>query len=239
MAKKDGGQSPGEFLERSGLAVGPWPRCRGGRPAVATDAASGEPCPIAPWAATGCLRVHVRQGLRQPLLMYPPSRPRRVLEKAVGLGIVLPRHRLQHGDGESERRLVAVPRHAPEGRLPATKCRPASPHPRLRPEGSRGASRSACRPTTSTCCTCTASATRPTSRKIEPRTGASRPLRAARQKMTRFIGMTSHHTDGSRSLGRIEGNDLDPALQMAMNPPGPAPGSRAALPRRQQEETSA
>ena len=227
MAKKSG-VTRREFLEKSGLAVGAAAAMPVLPSAVPGDATVKGKLPHRTLGRTGASVSILALGCGSRFLMYPADRATAVLEKAVGLGIDYLDTAEAYGDGESETRL---------GRFLATRRKDVFLATKV-PERSR--TRDAALKEVE------ASLKRLQTdhldllhlhslgheddlAKIEAKDGALKALYELRdQKVTRFIGMTSH-TDGAVMAKAIERNDLD-CVQMAMNPARAARFEELALP---------
>jgi hypothetical protein len=227
MAKKDG-VTRREFLEKSGLAVGAAAAMPVLPPAVPGDATVKGKLPHRTLGRTGASVSILAMGCGSRFLMYPADQATAVLEKAVGMGIDYLDTAEAYGDGESETRL---------GRFLATRRKDVFLATKV-PERSR--TRDAALKEVE------ASLKRLQTdhldllhlhslgheddlAKIEAKDGALKALYELRdQKVTRFIGMTSH-TDGAVMAKAIERNDLD-CVQMAMNPARAARFEELALP---------
>ena len=177
---------------------------------------------------TGASVSILAMGCGSRFLMYPADQASAVLEKAVGLGINYLDTAVGYGDGESETRLgrflatrrkdvflaTKVPtrartRDAALKEVEASLKRLQTDHLDLLHLHSLGDEADLA--------------------KIEAPDGALKALYELReQKVTRFIGMTSH-TDGAVMAKAIEHNDLD-CVQMAMNPARAARFEELALP---------
>jgi predicted aldo/keto reductase-like oxidoreductase len=227
MAKRNG-VTRREFLEKGGLAVGAvaaLPALPATLPADATVAAR---FPHRTLGRTGASVSILAMGCGSRFLMYPADQATAVLEKAVGLGIDYLDTAQAYGDGESETRL---------GRFLATRRKDVFLATKI-PERSR--TRDAALKEVE------ASLERLQTdhldllhlhslgdeadlAKIEAPNGAIKALYELRdQKVTRFIGMTSH-TDGAVMARAIAHNDLD-CVQMAMNPARASRFEELALP---------
>jgi predicted aldo/keto reductase-like oxidoreductase len=227
MAKKNG-VTRREFLERSGLAVGAAAALPVLPSALPADATVTTRLPHRTLGRTGASVSILAMGCGSRFLMYPADQATAVLEKAVALGIDYLDTAEAYGDGESETRL---------GRFLATRRKDVFLATKI-PERSR--TRDAALKEVE------ASLKRLQTdhldllhlhslghdddlAKIEAKDGAIKALYELRdQKVTRFIGMTSH-TDGAVMAKAIERNDLD-CVQMAMNPARAARFEELALP---------
>jgi hypothetical protein len=177
---------------------------------------------------TGARVSILAMGCGSRFLAYPADQATAVLEKAVALGIDYLDTAVNYGDGESETRLgrflatrrkdvflaTKVPtrartRDAALKEVEASLKRLQTDHLDLLHLHSLGDEADLA--------------------KIEAPDGAMKALYELReQKVTRFIGMTSH-TDGAVMAKAIERNDLD-CVQMAMNPARAARFEELALP---------
>ena len=218
-----------EFLEKTSLTVGavaalPALPLRPEAPAPAKAGAM----PHRTLGRTGASVSILAMGCGSRFLAYPADQATAVLEKAVGLGIDYLDTAVGYGDGESETRLgrflatrrkdvflaTKVPtrartRDAALKEVEASLKRLQTDHLDLLHLHSLGDEADLA--------------------KIEAPDGAIKALYELReQKVTRFIGMTSH-TDGTVMAKAIERNDLD-CVQMAMNPARAAHFEELALP---------
>ena len=227
MARKNG-VTRREFLERSGLVVGAAAAMPVLPSALSTDATVTTKLPHRTLGRTGASVSILAMGCGSRFLMYPADQATAVLEKAVGMGIDYLDTAQAYGDGESETRL---------GRFLATRRKDVFLATKV-PERSR--TRDAALKEVE------ASLKRLQTdhldllhlhslgdeadlAKISAPDGAIKALYELRdQKVTRFIGMTSH-TDGAVMAKAIERNDLD-CVQMAMNPARAARFEELALP---------
>jgi uncharacterized protein len=217
-----------EFLERSGLAVGAVAAMPALPPPVATETTVATRLPHRTLGRTGASVSILAMGCGSRFLMYPADQATAVLEKAVALGIDYLDTAVGYGEGESETRLgrflatrrkdvflaTKVPtrartRDAALKEVEGSLKRLRTDHLDLLHLHSLGDGADLA--------------------KIEAPDGAIKALYELReQKVTRFIGMTSH-TDGAVLAKAIEGNDLD-CVQMAMNPARAARFEKLALP---------
>lgn len=206
-----------EFLEKTSLTVGavaalPALPLRPEAPAPAKAGA----LPHRTLGRTGASVSILAMGCGSRFLAYPADQATAVLEKAVGLGIDYLDTAVGYGDGESETRLgrflatrrkdvflaTKVPtrartRDAALKEVEASLKRLQTDHLDLLHLHSLGDEADLA--------------------KIEAPDGAIKALYELReQKVTRFVGMTSH-TDGAVMAKAIERHDLD-CVQMAMNP---------------------
>lgn len=218
-----------EFLETGGLAVG----AVAALPALPLRPEAKAPVkagtmPHRTLGRTGASVSILAMGCGSRFLMYPAEEASAVLEKAVGLGINYLDTAVNYGDGESETRLgrflatrrkdvflaTKVPgrartRDAALKEVEASLKRLQTDHLDLLHLHSLGDEADLA--------------------KIEAPDGAIKALYELReQKVTRFIGMTSH-TDGAVMAKAIERNDLD-CVQLAMNPARAAHFEELALP---------
>jgi uncharacterized protein len=227
MAKKNG-VSRREFLETSGLAVGAVAAMPALPSPVAADATVTTKLPHRTLGRTGASVSILAMGCGSRFLMYPADQATAVLERAVGLGIDYLDTAVSYGDGESEARLgrflaarrkdvflaTKIPgrsrtRDAALKEVEASLKRLQTDHLDLLHLHSLGDDADLA--------------------KIEAPDGAIKALYELReQKVTRFIGMTSH-TDGAVMAKAIERNDLD-CVQLAMNPARAARFEELALP---------
>jgi len=227
MAKKNG-VSRREFLETSGLAVGAVAAMPALPSPVAADATVTTKLPHRTLGRTGASVSILAMGCGSRFLMYPADQATAVLEKAVGHGIDYLDTAVSYGDGESETRLgrflaarrkdvflaTKIPgrsrtRDAALKEVEASLKRLQTDHLDLLHLHSLGDDADLA--------------------KIEAPDGAIKALYELReQKVTRFIGMTSH-TDGAVMAKAIERSDLD-CVQLAMNPARAARFEELALP---------
>jgi predicted aldo/keto reductase-like oxidoreductase len=226
MSKKEA-LSRREFLERSGLAVG----AVAAMPAVPPSLPGDEATIAMPQRVLGRTGVKVSilaMGCGSRFLMYPADQASAVLEKVVALGINYLDTAVGYGEGESETRL---------GRFLATRRKDvflATKVPtraRTRDAALREVEGSLKRLQTEhlDLLHLHSLGDEADLAKIEALDGAIKALYELReQKVTRFIGMTSH-TDGAVMAKAIERNDLD-CVQMAMNPARAARFEELALP---------
>ncbi|HSD65793.1 MAG TPA: aldo/keto reductase [Vicinamibacteria bacterium] len=227
MAKKET-VSRREFLERSGLAVGAVAAMPALPPRVGPDAAVGTKLPHRTLGRTGASVSILAMGCGSRFLMYPAEQATAVLEKAVGLGIDYLDTAFGYGDGESETRLGRFLATRRKDVFLATKVPPRS---RTRDAALREVEASLKRLQTDhlDLLHLHSLGDEADLAKIEAPDGAIKALYELReQKVTRFIGMTSH-TDGAVMAKAIERNDLD-CVQMAMNPARAARFEELALP---------
>jgi aryl-alcohol dehydrogenase-like predicted oxidoreductase len=216
-----------EFLEKSSLAVGAV-AAMPALPSAPPKDAVGTKLPHRTLGRTGASVSILAMGCGSRFLMYPADQATAVLEKAVGLGIDYLDTAQAYGDGESETRLgrflatrrkdvflaTKVPqrsrtRDAALKEVEASLKRLQTDHLDLLHLHSLGDEADLA--------------------KIEAPDGAIKALYELRdQKVTRFIGMTSH-TDGAVMAKAIQHNDLD-CVQMAMNPARASRFEELALP---------
>jgi hypothetical protein len=218
-----------EFLEKTSLTVGAvaaLPALTLGPEAPVPEKAGT--MPHRTLGRTGASVSILAMGCGSRFLMYPEDQATAVLEKAVALGIDYLDTAVNYGDGESETRLgrflatrrkdvflaTKVPtrartRDAALKEVEASLKRLQTDHLDLLHLHSLGDEADLAQ--------------------IEAPDGAIKALYELReQKVTRFIGMTSH-TDGAVMAKAIERNDLD-CVQMAMNPARAARFEELALP---------
>lgn len=201
-----------EFLEKSGLAAAALPALA----ASARPAEAAGTLPRRTLGRTGASVPILALGCGSRFLSYPADQATAVLEKALGLGINYFDTAIGYGDGESETRV---------GRVMATRRRDvflATKVPtraRTRDAALKEVEASLKRLQTDhvDLLHMHSLGKEDDLAKIEAKDGALKALYELRdQKVTRFIGMTSH-TDGAVMAQAIERNDLD-CVQMAMNP---------------------
>jgi predicted aldo/keto reductase-like oxidoreductase len=227
MGKKNG-VTRREFLEKGGLAVGAVAAMPALPSALRADATVTARLPHRTLGRTGASVSILAMGCGSRFLMYPADQATAVLEKAVGLGIDYLDTAQAYGDGESETRLgrflatrrkdvflaTKIPerartRDAALKEVEASLQRLQTDHLDLLHLHSLGDEADLA--------------------KIEAPNGAIKALYELRdQKVTRFIGMTSH-TDGAVMARAIAHNDLD-CVQMAMNPARASRFEELALP---------
>jgi hypothetical protein len=218
-----------EFLEKTSLTVG----AVAALPALALRPEAPPPAqagamPHRTLGRTGASVSILAMGCGSRFLAYPADQATAVLEKAVSLGIDYLDTAVNYGDGESETRLgrflatrrkdvflaTKVPtrartRDAALKEVEASLKRLQTDHLDLLHLHSLGDEADLA--------------------KIEAPDGAIKALYELReQKVTRFVGMTSH-TDGAVMAKAIERHDLD-CVQMAMNPARAARFEELALP---------
>ncbi len=227
MANKDG-VSRREFLERSGLAVGAVAAMPALPPGVASDPVATPKLPHRTLGRTGARVSILAFGCGSRFLMYPEDQASAVLEKAIDSGIDYLDTAEGYGDGESERRVGRVMATRRKDVFLATKVPTRS---RTRDAALREVEASLKRLQTDhlDLLHLHSLGDEADLAKIEAPDGALKALYELReQKVTRFIGMTSH-TDGAVMARSIERNDLD-CVQLAMNPARAARFEELALP---------
>jgi aryl-alcohol dehydrogenase-like predicted oxidoreductase len=227
MAKKSG-VSRREFLETSGLAAGAVAALPALPPALAAEAAGATRLPHRTLGRTGASVSILAMGCGSRFLAYPASEATAVLEKAVALGIDYLDTAQSYGDGESESRLGRFLATRRKDVFLATKIPTRS---RTRDAALREIEGSLKRLQTDHLDLVHLHSLGDDAdlAKVEAPDGAIKALYELRdQKVTRFIGMTSH-TDGAVMAKAIERNDLD-CVQMAMNPARAARFEEMALP---------
>jgi len=196
--------------------------------ALPTGAAATAKLPHRTLGRTGASVSILAMGCGSRFLMYPADQATSVLEKAVALGIDYLDTAEAYGDGESETRL---------GRFLATRRKDVFLATKV-PERSRTrdaalkeveASLKRLQTDHLDLLHLHSLGNEADLAKIEAKDGAIKALYELReQKVTRFIGMTSH-TDGAVMAKAIERNDLD-CVQMAMNPARASRFEELALP---------
>jgi hypothetical protein len=227
MAKKNG-VSRREFLEKGGLAVGAVAALPALPAALPKDAAVTTRLPHRTLGRTGASVSILAMGCGSRFLMYPAEQATAVLEKAVGLGIDYLDTAYAYGDGESETRLGRFLATRRKDVFLATKIPTRS---RTRDAALREVEASLKRLQTDHLDLLHLHSLGDDAdlAKIEAADGAIKALYELRdQKVTRFIGMTSH-TDGAVMAKAIERNALD-CVQMAMNPARASRFEELALP---------
>jgi predicted aldo/keto reductase-like oxidoreductase len=227
VAKKDG-VSRREFLERSGLAVGAVAAMPALPPGVVNDPVATPKLPHRTLGRTGARVSILAFGCGSRFLMYPEDQASAVLEKAIDSGIDYLDTAEGYGDGESERRVGRVMATRRKDVFLATKVPTRS---RTRDAALREVEASLKRLQTDhlDLLHLHSLGDEADLAKIEAPDGALKALYELReQKVTRFIGMTSH-TDGAVMARSIERNDLD-CVQLAMNPARAARFEELALP---------
>lgn len=223
MARKSG-VSRREFLEKSGAAVGAVAALQGltyGAEAGESGQSAGKDSPPAklPHRTLGRTGVQVSIlafGCGSRFLVYPADRASAVLEKAIDSGIDYLDTAFSYGDGESEMRVGRVMATRRRDVFLATKIPTRS---RTRDAALREVEGSLKRLQTDhlDLLHLHGLGDEADLAIIEGKDGALKALYELRdQKVTRFIGMTSH-SDGAVMAKAIERNDLD-CVQMAMNP---------------------
>ena len=228
MANKDA-VSRREFLERSGLAVG----AVAAMPALPSSLAPGDATvrtkmPQRVLGRTGVRVSILAMGCGSRYLMYPEDQASAVLEKAIASGINYLDTAVSYGDGESETRVGRVMATRRKDVFLATKIPGRS---RTRDAALKEVEASLKRLQTDhlDLLHLHSLGDEADLAKIQAPDGAIKALYELReQKVTRFIGMTSH-TDGAVMAKAIERNDLD-CVQMAMNPARAARFEELALP---------
>ncbi len=233
MAKKNG-LSRREFLERSGLAVGAVAAMPALPARVATEATVAAKMPHRTLGRTGAKVSILAFGCGSRFLMYPEDQASAVLEKVIDSGIDYLDTAVGYGDGESETRVGRVMATRRKDVFLATKVPTRS---RTRDAALKEVEASLKRLQTDHLDLLHLHSLGDDAdlAKIEAPDGALKALYELReQKVTRFIGMTSH-TDGAVMAKAIERNDLD-CVQMAMNPARVARFEELAPPGGQQEE---
>jgi aryl-alcohol dehydrogenase-like predicted oxidoreductase len=212
MAEKDGFVSRREFLEKGSLAAG----AVAALPSLASAAGEAGALPQRTLGRTGASVSILAMGCGTRFLAHPADQASAVLDKAIGLGINYLDTAMDYGNGESETRLgrwlatrrkdvflaTKVPgrartRDAALREVEASLKRLQTDHLDLLHVHSVGKEEDLA--------------------KIEAQDGVMKALYELReQKVTRFIGMTSH-TDGAVMAKAIANNDVD-CVQLAMNP---------------------
>ena len=232
--KRDG-LSRREFLEKSGLAVGAVAAMPALPPSLAPDDATvAAKMPQRVLGRTGVRVSILAMGCGSRYLMYPEDQASAVLEKVIASGINYLDTAVGYGDGESETRVGRVMATRRKDVFLATKVPTRS---RTRDAALKEVEASLKRLQTDhlDLLHLHSLGDEADLAKIEAPDGALKALYELReQKVTRFIGMTSH-TDGAVMAKAIERNDLD-CVQMAMNPARAARFEELALPGGQQEE---
>jgi hypothetical protein len=227
MAKKRG-VSRREFLERSGLAAGAVAALPVLSSRVAAGATVGARLPHRTLGRTGVSVSILAMGCGSRFLMYPADQATAVLDQAVSLGIDYLDTAVSYGDGESETRLGRFLATRRKDVFLATKIPTRS---RTRDAALKEVEASLKRLQTDhlDLLHLHSLGDEADLAKVEAPDGAIKALYELReQKVTRFIGMTSH-TDGAAMAKAIERNDLD-CVQMAMNPARAARFEERALP---------
>ena len=227
MAKRNG-VTRREFLETSGLAAGAVAAMPALPRALPADATVTTKLPHRTLGRTGASVSILAMGCGSRFLMYPADQATAVLEKAVGLGIDYLDTAFSYGDGESEIRLGRFLATRRKDVFLATKIPTRS---RTRDAALKEVEGSLKRLQTDhlDLLHLHSLGNDADLAKIEAPDGAIKALYELRdQKVTRFIGMTSH-TDGAVMAKAIERNDLD-CVQMAMNPARASRFEELALP---------
>jgi aryl-alcohol dehydrogenase-like predicted oxidoreductase len=225
---KDETVSRREFLEKSGLAAGAAAALPTLPRLAPPDATAKAKLPHRTLGRTGVSVSILAMGCGSRFLMYPADQASAVLNKVIDSGIDYLDTAEGYGDGESETRL---------GRVMATRRREvflATKVPtraRTRDTALKEVEASLKRLQTDHLDLLHLHSVGDDAdlAKIEAPDGALKALYELRdQKVTRFIGMTSH-TDGAVMAKAIERHDLD-CVQMAMNPARVARFEELALP---------
>jgi hypothetical protein len=227
MAKNDA-VSRREFLEKGGLAVGAVAAMPGLPRLAPADATLTTGLPHRTLGRTGASVSILAMGCGSRFLMYPADQASAVLEKAMSLGIDYLDTAQGYGEGESETRLGRVMATRRKEVFLATKVPTRA---RTRDGALKEVEASLKRLQTDhlDLLHLHSLGDEMDLAKIEAPDGALKALYELReQKVTRFIGMTSH-TDGAVMAKAIERNDLD-CVQMAMNPARAARFEELALP---------
>jgi len=209
------GMSRREFLERSGLAVAV-AAMPASSPLVAGGATAATKLPHRTLGRTGVQVSILAFGCGSRFLMYPEGQASAALERAIDSGIDYFDTAVEYGDGESETRVGRVMATRRKDVFLATKVPMRS---RTRDAALREVEASLQRLQTDhlDLLHLHGLGDEADLARIEGPDGALKALYQLReQKVTRFIGMTSH-TDGAVMAKAIERNDLD-CVQMAMNP---------------------
>ena len=226
--KRDG-LSRREFLEKSGLAVGAVAAMPARPSSVALDDATvATKMPQRVLGRTGVRVSILAMGCGSRYLMYTEDQASAVLEKVIASGINYLDTAVGYGDGESETRVGRVMATRRKDVFLATKVPTRS---RTRDATLKEVEASLKRLQTDhlDLLHLHSLGDEADLAKIEAPDGAIKALYELReQKVTRFIGMTSH-TDGAVMAKAIERNDLD-CVQMAMNPARAARFEELALP---------
>ncbi len=227
MAKNDA-VSRREFLEKGGLAVGAVAAMPALPRLAPADATVTTRLPHRTLGRTGASVSILAMGCGSRFLMYPADQASAVLEKAISLGIDYLDTAVGYGEGESETRLGRVMASRRKEVFLATKVPTRA---RTRDGALKEVEASLKRLQTDhlDLLHLHSLGDEMDLAKIEAADGALKALYELReQKVTRFIGMTSH-TDGAVMAKAIERNDLD-CVQMAMNPARAARFEELALP---------
>jgi predicted aldo/keto reductase-like oxidoreductase len=216
-----------EFLEKGGLALGAVAAMPALPPSLAGDAAAAA-VPQRVLGRTGVKVSILAMGCGSRFLMYPADQASAVLEKVMASGINYLDTAVGYGEGESETRVGRVMATRRKDVFLATKVPTRA---RTRDAALKEVEGSLKRLQTDHLDLLHLHSLGDESdlAKIEAPDGAIKALYELReQKVTRFIGMTSH-TDGAVMAKAIERNDLD-CVQMAMNPARAARFEELALP---------
>jgi uncharacterized protein len=216
-----------EFLEKGGLALGAVAAMPALPPSLAGDAATVS-MPQRVLGRTGVKVSILAMGCGSRYLMYSADQASAVLEKVIASGINYLDTAVGYGEGESETRVGRVMATRRKDVFLATKVPTRA---RTRDAALKEVEGSLKRLQTDHLDLLHLHSLGDESdlAKIEAPDGAIKALYELReQKVTRFIGMTSH-TDGAVMAKAIERNDLD-CVQMAMNPARAARFEELALP---------
>jgi aryl-alcohol dehydrogenase-like predicted oxidoreductase len=216
-----------EFLERSGLAVGAVAAMPALPPFLARDEATAS-IPQRVLGRTGVKVSILAMGCGSRYLMYPVDQASAVLEKVIASGINYLDTAVGYGDGESETRVGRVMATRRKDVFLATKVPTRA---RTRDAALKEVEGSLKRLQTDhlDLLHLHSLGDEADLAKVEAPDGAIKALYELReQKVTRFIGMTSH-TDGAVMAKAIHRHDLD-CVQMAMNPARAARFEELALP---------
>ncbi len=213
IARRSSGISRREFLEKSSLAVG----AVAAIPALAGPAsAAAATLPQRTLGRTGVNVSILALGCGSRFLAYPAERASSVLAHALDSGITYFDTAADYGNGESERR---VGRFLVTRRKDVFLATKVPPRARTRDTALKEVEASLKRLQTDhlDLLHLHGLGDEADLAKIEAFDGALKALYELRdQKVTRFIGMTSH-SDGAVMAKAIERHDLD-CVQMAMNP---------------------
>ena len=216
--KTKSGMSRREFLERGGLSVvaGAVAAMPASAPLVAGGATAAAKLPHRALGRTGVEVSILAFGCGSRFLMYPEDQSSAVLERAIDSGIDYFDTAVDYGNGESETRVGRVMATRRKEVFLATKV-PMRSRTRDAALKEVEASLKRLRTDRLDLLHLHGLSDEADLAKIESPDGALKALYELReQKVTRFIGMTSH-TDGAVMAKAIERNDLD-CVQMAMNP---------------------
>ena len=228
MAKSDT-VSRREFLEKGGLAAGAVAAMPAlPRLATAETKVTSTALPHRTLGRTGVSVPILAMGCGSRFLMYPVDQASAVLNKVIDSGIDYLDTAVGYGEGESETRLGRVMATRRKEVFLATKVPTRA---RTRDGALKEVEASLKRLQTDhlDLLHLHSLGDEADLAKIEAPDGALKALYELReQKVTRFIGMTSH-TDGAVMAKAIERNDLD-CVQMAMNPARAARFEELALP---------